>query len=169
MQSILTNRRLIILWILLILISGISYAQNSITISNTTSVALYFTTPIDAGLPVNNVSDNSKWLNYTTSVTPPEPTVSITVEIASGFVSNGMELRVEAGTCTGSCEGDPGTPTGQVTVTYEPRVLINNIGTCTTGSGINVGHQLTYSIVITDYALIRASSPTINLLFTISQ
>lgn len=162
------NMRLIVLCIMLMSITYMSFAQNSISISNTNSVSLNFTAPFIVGLLENTVSDNSKWLNYTTSVMPPESTLSITVEISSGTVSDGMELRVEAGTCT-SCEGNPGLPTGQVIITNAPQVLINNIGTCSTGSGINFGHQLTYSIVITDFALIRASSPSVNLIFTISQ
>ncbi|MCK4518457.1 hypothetical protein KAT92_06775, partial [Candidatus Babeliales bacterium] len=120
MKLINTNKQHIVLLLFPIMLDFVSYSQNSSTISNSSTVSLDLTSPVIPGSPVSNVSDNSKWLNYTISHTPPEPTFSITVEISSGTVSDGMELRIEAGTYTGSGEEQPGTPTGQVIVTNEP-------------------------------------------------
>lgn len=76
--------------------------QNSISIANINTVALDFIEPGNAGMPIQAVSNNSKWLNYDITLTPPEPTYSISVEISSGTIPNGMELKVQAGSYTGT-------------------------------------------------------------------
>ncbi len=169
MNQIYINKQYVLLLIFFISLGFVSYSQNTVTISNSSTVSLDFTSPYNPGSKMSNVSDNSKWLNYTILVTPPEPTFSISVEISSGTALDGLELRVEADHYTGLSGGQPGTPTGQIILTNEPQVLINNIGTCYTGAGINVGHRLTYSLIITNYSLLRASSLTINLTYTITQ
>ena len=159
-----------LLWVIFfIALSCVSYSQNSVTISNSSTLSLDFASPYNPGSPVINVSDNSKWLNYTVLQTPPEPTFSITAQISSGTNLSGMELRMEAGSYTGSGGGQPGTSAGQIILSTEPQTIIYNIGTCSTGAGINVGHQLTYSLVITNYSQLSASSASINILYTITQ
>ena len=160
--------RYLILLSFLNLLNDVSYSQNSVTISNGGNVSVDITSPFNPGSPIAIVSDNTRWLNYSIVLTPPEPTYSIAVAISSGTSPEGLVLYTEAAPYTGLEGGQPGTPTGRIMLSYQPQVLINNIGTCDTGSGIMVGHQLTYSFVITNPALLDASSPTIDLLFTIT-
>jgi hypothetical protein len=153
----------------MLLLNSTTYSQNSVSISNSTNVSLDITPPFNPGSPIEIVSDASKWLNYSIQVTPPEPTYSISVEISSGLIPEGMNVYLEAAPYSGFGGGQPGIPTGRITLSNQPQVLIRNIGTCNSGSGTMVGHRLTYSLVITNYSLLGASSPLLNLIYTITQ
>ena len=142
-------------------------AQNSVSLSISNNVAMTFIPPIRTGNPFEPVTDNSKWLNYNITVTPPAPTVSITARIESGMIPQGVEIQIQAGSYQGSGGGSPGIPAGLITLSSIPQVIISNIGTCNTGSGPNVGHQLTYRMNITNYSAAQASFANLNLLFAI--
>lgn len=159
----------IILCIGLIFIHQISKAQNSIFLSTVNSIVMDFATPFDPGNSISPVIDNSKWLNYNIIVTPPDLPVSITAEITSGAISGGLQIQLQAGAYIGSGGGDPGIPSGNLILTNTPQVLISNVGTCNTGVGVGVGHQLTYTLSISDYNSVKYSSSTVNVLFTIIQ
>ena len=168
----LSKHKLFILWCIIIMTFSMNYsnAQNLLHVSNTRPITLGLTPSFEPGAPVNVISDDTKWLNYTILQSPSEPTYSISVQIVSGTIPAGMEIRVKAGYYMGSSKGNPGRPTRQVTLSYIPQVLISNIGTSYTGTSVKEGHQLTYSVVITNYSVVRASvSPTISILYTISQ
>jgi len=115
------------------------------------------------------VIDNSKWLNYNVTVTPPELPVSITTEITSGAISEGLQIQLLAGDYSGTGGGNPGITSGNLILTNTPQVVISNIGTCNTGFGNNVDHQLTYRLSISDYSVLKSSSSTVNIIFTIMQ
>lgn len=155
--------------LLLMTLNLVSYSQNSISISNSSNLSLNFTSSINPGAPLNQVTDNSKWLNYNILVTPPEPGFSIAVSISSGTMMDGMELKVAAGSFTGTGGGQPGIPMGPVILTNVPQIIISNIGTCNTGQGVYLGHQLIYTLDIKDYSRIRGSAPTINIVYSIVQ
>ena len=159
----------IILGIVFIFINYISNAQNTISLSTSNSIVMDFIAPLEPGSPVESVVDNSKWLNYNVTVTPPEPSVSITAEITSASISEGLQLQLQAGTFNGPGGGNPGTPTGNIILKNTPQVIISNIGTCNTDVGTNLGHQLTYTLSISNYSMVKSSSSTFNVLFTISQ
>ncbi len=169
MKLIHANRKYLSLLLLLITLSFVSPAQNTVAIYNAGTISLNLTSPSVAGLPISEVSANTSWLNYNLVHTPPEPSYSITVEILSGTVPAGMELRIEAGTFEGAGAGQYGFPKGQVIVSNEPQIIVSNIGTCNSGSGTNMGHQLIHSFVITNYAQLSAASSNVELLYTIIQ
>ena len=127
------------------------------------------TPSFNAGLQKSIITDDSQWLNYTTLVHPSDPTISITVEIAAGSIPEGLEMHIEASPYIGMSKGKQGTPTGKITVTHMPHVLIDNIGTCYTGSGANEGHRLTFSFIITDYSKLLSGTTTIYVQYTITQ
>ena len=159
----------IILGFVLIFLNHVSHAQNSISLTPTNSIVMDFIAPFEPGSPIEDVVDNSKWLNYSVTVTPPQSTVSIKAEITSGSIAEGLQLQLQAGTYNGTGGGNPGTPTGNIILKNTPQAIISNIGTCTTEVGINVGHQLTYTLSISNYSMVKSSSSTVNVLFTISQ
>lgn len=159
----------IILCVGLIFINQISKAQNSISLSTVNSIVMDFAVPFDPGSSIDPVIDNSKWLNYNITVTPPDLPVSVTAEITSGVISEGLQIQLQAGAYSGTGGGDPGITSGNLILTNIPQVLISNIGTCNTGDGINVGHQLTYTLSISDYSVVKSSFSTMNILFTIIQ
>lgn len=159
-----------IIWCIgLIFIHQISKAQNSISLSTVNSIVMDFAVPFDPGSPIEPVIDNSKWLNYNITVIPPELPVSVTAEITSGAISEGLQIQLQAGAYNGTGGSNPGIPAGNLILTNIPQVLISNIGTCNTGIGVNVGHQLTYTLSISDYNSVKSSSSTVNVLFTIIQ
>ena len=159
----------IILCIGLIFINQISKAQKSISLSTVNSIVMDFAAPFDPGNPIDPVIDNSKWLNYNITVTPPDLPVSVTAEITSGAISEGLQIQLQAGAYSGTGGSNPGIPTGNLILKSIPQVLISNIGTCNTGTGVNVGHQLTYKLSISDYNAIKSSTSIVNVLFTIIQ
>lgn len=159
----------IILCIGLILTHQISKAQNSISLSTVNSIVMDFAVPFDPGNSIDPMIDNSKWLNYNITVTPPDLPVSVTAEITSGAISEGLQIQLQAGVYNGTGGSNPGIPAGNLILTNIPQVLISNIGTCNTGAGVNVGHQLTYILSISDYNSVKSSSSTVNVLFTIIQ
>ncbi|MCD4680517.1 MAG: hypothetical protein K8S00_09030 [Bacteroidales bacterium] len=163
------NKTRIIFISVMLSLSCVSFAQNRISISNRTPIYMDLTPSYHAGLQKQIIKDDSQWLNYTTLVHPSEPSFSITVEIASGRIPEGLELQIEASTYTGMSKSKPGTPTGKITVTHMPRVLINNISTFYTGSARNEGHKLTFSFIITDYSKLLSGTTTIYVLYTITQ
>lgn len=163
------SKLLIIFWILLLSLSCALHAQNNISLSKREPIYMDLTPSFNTSLPENIITDNSQWLNYTTLVHPSEPTISISVEVASGSIPEGLELQIEASNYIGISKGKPGTTTGKIPVTNMPRILIDNIGTCYTGSGRNEGHQLTLSFVITDYSKIQSGTTTIYVQYTITQ
>jgi len=91
------------------------------------------------------------------------------VEVASGSIPDGMELQIEAKPYVGMSKSRQGMPTGKIRVSNRPRVLIDNISTCYTGSGRNEGHQLIFSFIITDYSKVRSGISTIYVQYTITQ
>lgn len=154
---------------LLILICGVSQAQNKISVSKRNPIYMDLTPSYSAGLSKKIITDDSQWLNYTTLVYPTDPTISITVEVSSGSIPDGMELQIEASQYIGMSKGKQGTSTGKLTVSHRPRVLINNIGTCYTGTGKYEGHRLTFSFIITDYAKVKSGISNIFIQYTITQ
>ena len=51
-----------------------------------------------------------------------------------------------------------GTSAGKVKISEEPRPIITGIGSCFTGDGVNMGHELTYSVEITDFNKVRSET-----------
>ena len=141
-----------------------------------TTIYLGPSAPVEAGQPVNFTAqvNTGLWLNYSSiKSTSVNPTRDIEVAITSGPLPNGIQLSVLASPYSGSGDGTMGTPTGPVTLTNAPQPLINGIGSCYTGDGVNNGHNLTYTLSLGSgagaYAALDAdNSNTIQITYTIS-
>lgn len=155
--------------ITLIFRAGRSQNNNSMSVTDRSSVSIDMSSVIAAGIHSEKIVDNTQWINYSLFVSPSEPLSSISVEIASGSVPSGMELYIQAGYNTGSGRGKLGRPTGKIRVDNVPRVLISDIGTSFTGNGKHQGHRLILSMVITDFALLQPGDYTIYILYTLKQ
>jgi len=154
----------------LVFLQVTTHAQTqSISIFPMNSVEMKFIAPASPGSEIEPVMNDTKWLNYNITTDSSDPSVSISAEITSGSIADGLQLQLQAGTFSGTGGGSPGVPAGVITLSNIPQVLINRIGTCNSGSGSNVGHQLTYTMSISDYSALQASSSTIEILFTITQ
>ncbi len=163
------NKPYIIVLLIILLLQGCLYAQNSISLSNRSPKYVDFKPSYNQGDSKQIIIDDSQWLNYTTLVDPSDPTISISVEIANGSVPKGMELEIDASSYIGKAKGKAGIPNSKIKVTNIPRILINNIGTCYTGSGRYEGHKIIISFKIVDYSKVQTGLHSIDLLYTITQ
>ncbi len=141
-----------------------------------TTIYLGPSAPTEAGNPVdfNSQTNTNIWLNYSSvKSTSQFPTRDIEVAITSGPLPNGVALTVTASPYSGNGDGTMGTPTGPINLTSAPQILINGIGSCYTGDGVNNGHNLTYTLNLAGgagaYAALDSdNSNTIQITYTIS-
>lgn len=125
-------------------------------------------TPLEAGQKINAPSNNtSTWLNYS-SILPTTVVLSRRVDVKLNAPVPGVDISVVAGT-SASGFGTKGTPTSAVTLTATNQPLINAIGSAYTVSGVNNGHNLTYSFAAADanYGLLRAASTAVTVTYTL--
>ncbi|PKP32677.1 MAG: hypothetical protein CVU00_11605 [Bacteroidetes bacterium HGW-Bacteroidetes-17] len=162
------NLRIIICAFMVMNINTIS-AQNKLSISKKAPIFLDLAIINNAGSRGKIIVDDSQWLNYTILIGASDPTASISVNISSGSVPEGLELYIEAKSYRGFSNGKIGKPVGKVQLSHIPKTIIDNIGTSYTGSGRNEGHQLIFSFKITDYAKIQPGISTIFVDYTITQ
>lgn len=121
----------------------------------------------EAGAPINAVTDNSKWVNYTSAV-PQFTNRSITAQLSGGTLPNGVVLTLTAANPSGSGSGTLGASAGTVTLSNTPVVIINGIGGAYTGNGVNNGHQLTYTLKITDLQNLTIGTTSLSVIFTLT-
>lgn len=189
MKLVTINKQIItIMLVVLIVLPVITRGQNSegssslaftipeialldIEPSGISNITLSLTTDTESGLPVTAAGavNSDLWINYTSCLATGSNNRSVTVQIASGTVPNGVTLTLQPSAYSGSGQGSTGTPTGPVTLSATPQVLINAIGRCYTGNGPSNGHRLNYSLSISDYSALRYdASSTIQIAFTLT-
>jgi hypothetical protein len=137
---------------------------------NTSTIELNVSAPTRAGEPIDmsDATDDSKWVNYSSSMTPGGAMRNITAQILSGSLPDGMKLRVKAGNYRGSGRGDQGTPSQEIVLNNAPQVILRNIGACYTGRGVQQGHQLSFSLGYDNYANIDFGNEIIVIAFTLT-
>jgi hypothetical protein len=170
-----------VLIIVLIIWGYSSIAQNSQNVAitlpvialmdivpKTTAFTLSLTAPTEAGNTVTNTATNSsRWINFTSAVAP-NVTRKIAAQI-SGTVPNGITIRLVTSNFTGvNGGGAVGSSTGTITLSNTSQTIINNIGGGFTGNGTSRGYNLTYSLQINDYSLLKAQSNTLTIIYTMS-
>lgn len=117
--------------------------------SNNATISLQGTNVVTAGKKLQfNSTDNSTWINYSSIIgSNVESSRYVAVEISEGTIPTGLDLVVKASDDTGNGEGDVGKPIETYQVLNEaPVKLIENIGSCYTGVGINKGHNISYKL-----------------------
>ena len=139
---------------------------------NRNTISLSLDAPTEAGSPLTATSDgidNSKWINYSSSLAPAALTKNITAQITGGTLPSGISLSLQASAYAGTGAGVTGTSTGTITLSNAAQSIITGIGGAYTGNGSGNGHQLTYTLTITDHdALDFDESTTIEVSFTIT-
>jgi hypothetical protein len=121
-----------------------------------------------ASAPKMELKDDNQWLNYTTLVQLSDPNLSITAQIVSGTLPEGMVLQLEALPYQGMSKGKQGTPVGKITLSYSPQVIISNIGTAYTGNGRNEGYQMVYTYITRDFSKVSSGSSSVYVQYTIT-
>ncbi len=135
------------------------------------AVILSLNIPLDAGSPliVGTTQNQTKWLNYSSSVAATGSTRTITAHFNNNILPKGLIVKLEVSAYTGSGAGVFGKPSSPVILDVTPKAILSGIGGCFTGDGTGNGHQLKYSVEITDYsALSFDQSDTMEIIFTIT-
>lgn len=136
---------------------------------NTYDIILTFDSPIEAGDQLEELSDNTKWLNYTSTVTKGGLLRNITAQITSSIGISGLKMELLVSSYSGRGKGVFGTPVGAIDLTTTAQTIITGIGGCYTNTGISSGHNLEYNVSINDYSIFEIpATPNIDIIFTIS-
>lgn len=137
---------------------------------NNTPITLAMDAPTEAGTAVDaDQINSSKWLNYTSAIGSGGSSRSITAQIASGSLPNGVQLSLRASSSAGG-GGTTGRSTGSIVLRSSPQTIITGIGRSYTGNGTGNGHQLIYGMSITDYKQLDAdASQNVQVIFTITE
>lgn len=106
---------------------------------------------------VQHSAENSLWLNYSSALPAHQNSRSITAEVSQGAVPRGVKLFLEASEFSGSGGGLPGQTAGRIELTNQPRPIVTGIGNCYTGDGVLSGHQLSFTIEISDYTQLEST------------
>jgi hypothetical protein len=105
-----------------------------------------FKTPTQIEQIITPSALNQTWLNYS-SIVESGSTNYITVHISSGILPPESTIKLQIEDDAGAGAGKTGTPITQITLSRYPQIIVNDIGSCYTGRGIEKGHELTYSWV----------------------
>ena len=114
-------------------------------------------------------SNSDLWINYSSSLSSSQNSRSIVAEISQGFFPEGITLYLQASNYSGTGGGQHGVSAGKIALSNQPKPIITNIGSCFTGDGINNGHQISFSIEITDYTkVVSVQNSNILVLYTLT-
>ncbi len=113
---------------------------------------------------VKQLSGESIWLNYSSAIRGNGNTRSINAQLAGNSIPDGISFFIEASAPSALGSVNQGTSAGRVEISEEPRPIVTGIGSCFTGDGVNMGHELTYSVEITDFEKVKSES---NQVFTV--
>lgn len=105
---------------------------------------------------IENTTNQTLWVNYTSALPSGQNSRSINAEISQGTLPDGIALFLEASSYAGVGDGKFGISDGKVELSNQPQPIISGIGNCFTGDGVSNGHQLTFSIEISDYSKLYA-------------
>ncbi|MFK5969356.1 MAG: hypothetical protein QM487_04445 [Candidatus Marithrix sp.] len=89
-----------------------------------------------------STGDNT-WINYS-SIVSDGLSNYITAHLSQGTLPANVLLNLIIGEDMGVGAGMVGTVSGQITLSSYPQNIINDIGSCYTGTGLHKGHQLIY-------------------------
>ncbi|WP_341227338.1 hypothetical protein [uncultured Arcticibacterium sp.] len=128
---------------------------------------LALTAPSEAGNGITNQTTNSsKWINFTSAVTPGY-TRAISANY-SGTALSGLDIIMEIASHSGGGAGARGNSVSSIILSNSSQTIISGIGGAYTGNGINNGYNLTYSLDVTDFSLLRNASKSLTVVFTMS-
>jgi len=120
--------------------------------------------------------DNSTWINYSSIVgSTNEPNRYVTIEISEGVIPDGLNLMVKAENDAGFGDGSIGKPVNSSQILENtPIKIIENIGSCYTGVGVNKGHNIIYNLELSNkenaYGKLNFDqSQTIAITYTLSE
>lgn len=136
------------------------------------NITIGYVAPTEAGNPiVADDPDETLWLNY--SFIPTEEDVTAKITVVASDVIAGMDINLEAAAHNGTGGGTFGTPVGEITLTTSAQDFITGIEASWTGNGNTNGHQLTYSLDVSNAAnyadLFATASTVVTVTYTIEE
>ncbi len=110
----------------------------------------------------------SLWLNYS-AIAEGENTYKVTAKV-TGDAHDGLDVKVNVSSASTGGAGETGTGAGEIILTSTESDVVTGIGSCYTGAGEELGHELTYSVSANEdnYGDIAASSPSLIVTYTIT-
>lgn len=123
-------------------------------------------TPLEAGERLTAPANNTNlWLNYSSIIGG--SVLSRKVQVKIGALVPGVDIAVTAAAAVNGA-GTKGTGS-TLTLSATDQDLVTAIGSAYTGTGINNGHNLTYSFNALDanYGSLRAASPVVTVTYTL--
>ncbi|MBS3992588.1 MAG: hypothetical protein KGZ87_02610 [Bacteroidetes bacterium] len=138
---------------------------------NNSSVVLNVSPVTEAGtMNSTSMSNNIKWINFSSSLAPSTPNRTILVGVASGNLPAGVRVKIQTSPYSGTGNGSIGNQTNEITISSTYQTLINNIGAGFTGNGINNGYMIRYVLEISDFRLLDFNnSQTVSVSYILSE
>lgn len=124
-----------------------------INVYSNSAVSLGNTTVVEAGEPLSfEESNNNVWINYSSIIgSQSQPGRDISIRISEGTVPNGVKLYVKVAEDIGAGAGTIGKSNSNTQeLTENPLTIITDIGSAYTGAGANKGHNVQYSLKLSD-------------------
>lgn len=126
-----------------------------------------------AGAAVTQVSNSNIYVKIS-SIVPGNTRRQITARISSGSVPSATTLTLLPATCTTTNSGGVlGTPiSSPITLTSADQPIVNQVGTCYTGSGSTDGYRMTFTWSVlnptSNYQQLASGSYNITVVFTLT-
>ena len=118
---------------------------------------------------VQQVSGEPIWINYSSAIRKNGNKRSITAQISDSDVPDGISFYIDASPATAFGSTNQGISAGKVLISTMPKPIITGIGSCYTGDGVNMGHEIKYSIDISDFTKIETVGDQVfTVLYTIT-
>lgn len=138
---------------------------------NNTAIILTINAPNEAGEKAQvGTSNNTKWINFSSSIPPASGLRNLSASIISGNVPAGVRLKLRVAPYVGIGAGQLGIPVSEIQLNNTLQTIVANIGGAYTGNGINNGYNITYLLEIIDYQLLNFSnSQTLSISLTLSE
>lgn len=148
-------------------------AHAYLAIAGTTSLSMPFTRPTAAGSVIVAPSANSSlWLNYSSVGSTASNTAGgRTISVKTSALIPGVDIKVASATpVMTNGNGSGGVGTAALTLTTTDQTNVSAIGSCNTGTGVNSGSQLTYSVLanLATYSALVGSTPVVTVTYTMS-
>lgn len=99
--------------------------------------------------------NNTKWINFTSSLSEKSSPRNISVKIENGKIPAGIHLKLKTEKYEGNGKGVLGVNSDIKLLNNKSQTIVSGIGGSYTGYGVNNGYKLTYLLEIYNYELLN--------------
>jgi len=118
---------------------------------------------------VEQVSGESIWINYSSAIRENGNKRSINAQLVDDNLPSGISFYIEASAASPFGSANQGVSSGKVQISGDPRPIITGIGSCFTGDGVTMGHELRYFVEITDFDKLESNNDQVfTVMYTIT-